>query len=91
VTYNLQTWLLGIRRMPYQGLVADPARGLRRALAHAGLDDADLSFLDDGYVRLEVDHTVMGNPVRMRTGPAGAPSNALDSTPVPAVATRPGP
>ena len=73
--YNLQTELLRFRRVPYlllryEDLVGDPAGGIRRVLAHAGLavDGLELPFLGDGDVRLEVDHTVMGNPIRMKTG-----------------------
>ncbi|HEY8201764.1 MAG TPA: sulfotransferase domain-containing protein [Actinomycetota bacterium] len=74
--YNLQTELIRFCcRVPYlflryEDLVKDPDGGMRRVLAHAGLatGSLELPFLGDGNVRLEVDHTVMGNPIRMKTG-----------------------
>jgi hypothetical protein len=54
----------------YEDLVAEPRRGLRQALAHAGwpLESADLSFVTDSEVFLAPNHTVDGNPIRFTEG-----------------------
>ena len=54
----------------YEDLLADP-RGRIAAVAEAvGVpsDDAALSFLGDGTVQLDADHSVAGNPMRFQTG-----------------------
>ncbi|WP_435745245.1 sulfotransferase [Nocardioides sp. SYSU DS0663] len=52
----------------YEDLVADPARELGRAAAHAGLE-ADLSFVRGDGLHLAASHAVAGNPNRVRLGP----------------------
>jgi hypothetical protein len=58
-------------RVRYEDFVARPSGTLRTVLAHGGLEPAagDLSFLQDGEVALEPNHTVDGNPVRFSVGP----------------------
>ncbi|CAN5837379.1 sulfotransferase [soil metagenome] len=69
--FHVVGWL-GTRRvfLRYEDLVNDPRRELTRVLLAAGKDDEqiDLSFLDEGGVRLGTDHLVAGNPMRFRTG-----------------------
>ena len=55
----------------YEDLIEDPA-GMVRALAtFAGEPEAaaDLSFLEEGSVRLAQHHSVSGNPMRFKAGP----------------------
>ena len=56
-------------RLRYEDLVTEPAAGLRRVCALAGLPDPDLGFLDGTHAQLATSHTVSGNPSRMDTGP----------------------
>jgi hypothetical protein len=50
--------------------MADPRGELERVLHDLGLPVAsrDLEFISEGSLRLEANHTVMGNPMRMDTG-----------------------
>jgi hypothetical protein len=59
------------RRMTlrYEDYISDPGSALRRILDWIGMDDAPLEFLDGRTAHLGVNHTVAGNPSRMRTGP----------------------
>src|SRR5207247_3855 len=58
-------------RVRYEDLVAAPRGELERILAGLGEDyrPEDLSFISDGHVELAPNHTVMGNPMRLDTGP----------------------
>jgi hypothetical protein len=53
----------------YEDMVADPARGLREVLAHAGeTGEPDLSFVHGNCIDLAENHLVDGNPVRFTKG-----------------------
>lgn len=54
--------------MRYEDFVNRPREQLSRVLEFAGLPSADLPFLGDGTIDLPVDHSVAGNPMRIRTG-----------------------
>jgi hypothetical protein len=55
-------------RLRYEDLVADPVPTLRRILAMVGMEAADLPFIAPGEVRLGINHSVAGNPDRLRHG-----------------------
>ncbi|HEV7826287.1 MAG TPA: sulfotransferase [Mycobacteriales bacterium] len=55
-------------RLRYEDVLADPAGALRRLRDLAGLPPGEPDFLGAGGVRLGVDHTVAGNPMRFQTG-----------------------
>jgi hypothetical protein len=54
----------------YESLVHQPARQLRRVLAHAGRPAADgeLGFVGDGWIELGTSHALAGNPMRFERG-----------------------
>jgi hypothetical protein len=58
-------------RVGYENLVRSPRRELERILAGLGepFQPRDLDFISDGQVDLRPNHTVMGNPMRLDTGP----------------------
>ena len=64
-----------LRHTPYQflryeDLIADPEPVLRRVLAHAEVTaPATLAFLKGHEATLNPNHTVDGNPMRLKTGP----------------------
>jgi hypothetical protein len=65
--------VLGAMRVPglrlrYESLVRSPESELRRIVQHAlgHPEDVDLGFLGGGGVELTTNHTVAGNPVRLR-------------------------
>jgi hypothetical protein len=66
--------LLALVRSPgaalrYEDFVAEPEPATRRLLALGGLEPDTLpQFVGRRTVRLDVDHTVAGNPLRFRTG-----------------------
>jgi hypothetical protein len=66
--------LLALVRSPggvlrYEDFVEHPEEATRRLLALGGLEPASLpQFVASRTVRLDVDHTVAGNPLRFRTG-----------------------
>ena len=73
--YNVLFLLLRLTGQPllvlrYEQLIQDPAGEVERVLRFAGAtaDGARLRELATGRVELGVDHTVAGNPMRMRTG-----------------------
>jgi hypothetical protein len=53
----------------YEDLATDPAGSIRRILGMMGMADTPLDFLEGRTARLHPNHTVAGNPSRMRTGP----------------------
>jgi hypothetical protein len=57
-------------RLRYESLVHQPARQLRRVLAHAGRPAADgeLGFVGDGWIELGTSHALAGNPMRFERG-----------------------
>ncbi len=74
--YNALFDALAMLRVPrsvvrYEDFVADPAGIARRLLDFLDVSytDSDLDFIDDGSVTLDLDHSVWGNPSRIRTGP----------------------
>ena len=77
VTSNLAFEALGrmgvpMVRLRYESLVRQPRTELSRILAGSGIPytDRNLSFISPaGAVELAVNHTVMGNPMRMTQGP----------------------
>jgi hypothetical protein len=57
-------------RVRYETLVESPRAELERILSWYGVPaGADLDYISDGQVVLGMNHTVMGNPVRMVDGP----------------------
>jgi UDP-N-acetylglucosamine transferase subunit ALG13 len=75
VFYNWLTRLVGwlgipYMRMRYEDFIADPRAGVERIHALLGmpLQDKDLSFVRDGSVSLQPNHTVDGNPMRFAVG-----------------------
>ncbi|MEO3873507.1 sulfotransferase [Nonomuraea sp. B12E4] len=54
--------------MRYEDFVDQPHRELSRILEFAGLPAAATPFLGDGTIDLPADHSVAGNPMRIRTG-----------------------
>ncbi|SDK68344.1 Sulfotransferase family protein [Nonomuraea maritima] len=52
----------------YEDFVARPHSELSRVLEFAGSPSPDTGFLGDGTIDLPVDHSVAGNPMRIRTG-----------------------
>jgi hypothetical protein len=58
----------GYVRLRYEDLVRDPREALGRVLAAAGAHD-ELAFLDGTTATLSANHTVAGNPDRLRAGP----------------------
>lgn len=73
VIYNALFDLLAATGVPttvvhYEDLVEQPEPALRKLLQRAGLENADLSFIQDGHVRLVPGHTVAGNPMRFKEG-----------------------
>jgi hypothetical protein len=58
-------------RLRYESFMEEPRRSLETVLAAIGRpvgDPAAFPFVDDRTVRLDVDHTVAGNPNRARSG-----------------------
>jgi hypothetical protein len=55
-------------RLRYEDFTADPRGSLARVIAHVGLDGAP-PVDADGRADLGVNHTVTGNPDRLRRGP----------------------
>ncbi len=75
VTRNLQMEMLGRLGQPevrvrYEHAVTTPRLELERIveMLDERVDPDAYSFIADGRVRLGVNHTVMGNPVRMHQG-----------------------
>ena len=56
-------------RLRYEDFIADPASAIRRVAALVGHDAGALDFIEDSTVRLDPNHTVAGNPDRLRHGP----------------------
>jgi len=74
--YNLALDALALRGVPgvvvrYENLVARPQEELTRIarLLDVELSADDLGFLGEGTIDLALDHSVWGNPMRVRTGP----------------------
>jgi hypothetical protein len=69
-TMELLSRRVPVARVRYESLLSDPRGELQRALHALDLSprDHDLDFIDGHVARLEADHTVMGNPMRMATG-----------------------
>jgi hypothetical protein len=55
-------------RLRYEDFVADPAGSVRRILAMVGLEDAALPFVSANEARTSANHSVAGNPDRLRHG-----------------------
>jgi UDP-N-acetylglucosamine transferase subunit ALG13 len=77
MTYNLMFDLLKGMGIPttllrYEDLVRDADRELRRIARFAGTEvgDGALDFIQDGGVQLPETHSVSGNPMRFKKGPA---------------------
>jgi hypothetical protein len=56
-------------RLRYEDFVDDPTTAVRRILSLVGMDDATLPFDSEGGVTLRPNHSVAGNPDRLRHGP----------------------
>jgi hypothetical protein len=76
VTRNLQMERIAKHGVPrsfvrYETLVEQPRREMTRVLSELDQDfrQGDLDFISDGVVTLGTNHTVMGNPLRMTSGP----------------------
>jgi hypothetical protein len=52
----------------YEDFVGDPSHHLERILSFVGEPKQDLTFVSDGFVDLDVTHTVGGNPDRLQSG-----------------------
>jgi len=52
----------------YEELVSQPRRTLHRLLVRLGIREPALGFISDRVIRLGVDHTVSGNPIRFQRG-----------------------
>ena len=55
-------------RLRYEDLIADPQAAVRRILAMVGMEDAQLPFVSGGELITSVNHSVAGNPDRLRHG-----------------------
>jgi hypothetical protein len=55
-------------RLRYEDFVAEPLKSVRRIVEMMGMGDAELPFKDSSTVVLEPNHTVAGNPDRLRSG-----------------------
>lgn len=56
-------------RLRYEELACKPRRSILRILTDLGQEPPDMDFFDNGHaVRLDVDHTVSGNPNRFQQG-----------------------
>ncbi len=55
-------------RVRYEDLVRDPRDEVCKVVEHAGMSGSQIPFVDDHTVRLEVAHTVAGNPNRFAQG-----------------------
>lgn len=55
-------------RLRYEDFVADPPAAVRRILAMVGLEDAELPFVNGNEARTSANHSVAGNPDRLRHG-----------------------
>ena len=55
-------------RLRYEDFVADPPAAVRRILAMVGMEDAALPFVSDHEARTSPNHSVAGNPDRLRHG-----------------------
>jgi UDP-N-acetylglucosamine transferase subunit ALG13 len=75
VFYNLMTDSMRmLRRTPYRFLryeefIDQPLPALQGALRHAGLSAPTLGFLRGHEASMRANHTVDGNPMRLRSGP----------------------
>jgi Sulfotransferase family len=56
-------------RLRYEDFVAEPRESVRRVVQMLGMGDAELPFSDASTVMLAPNHTVAGNPDRLRSGP----------------------
>lgn len=59
---------LDYRRVRYEDFVREPARVISEIAGFMGIGTPDLSFIENGQVTLDPDHTVSGNPVRFARG-----------------------
>jgi Sulfotransferase family len=55
-------------RLRYEDFVADPSSSVRRILAMVGMEDATLPFVSVNEARTSPNHSVAGNPDRLRHG-----------------------
>jgi hypothetical protein len=56
-------------RLRYEDFVAEPRESIQRILQMLGMGDAQLPFKDSTTVVLGPNHTVAGNPDRLKSGP----------------------
>jgi len=52
----------------YEDVVSQPRKALSHLLASLGVANPNLDFIDDRNIKLGVDHTVSGNPIRFQHG-----------------------
>jgi hypothetical protein len=55
-------------RLRYEDFVADPQASIRKILAMVGMEDAELPFINEHEARTSANHSVAGNPDRLRRG-----------------------
>jgi hypothetical protein len=55
-------------RLRYEDFVADPSGAVRRILAMVGMENATLPFVSASEARTSANHSVAGNPDRLRHG-----------------------
>lgn len=76
MAWNVFNWLierLGHQGVPYvriryEDLIRRPEQSILSVCALLGMSAPDLSFIGDGHVRLDPNHTVSGNPIRLDHG-----------------------
>ena len=70
LTHGLRAMRIPVRFLRYEDLIVRPRAHVRDVLSFAGIrsTDDELSFLGDHEVDLAPNHTVDGNPMRLRAG-----------------------
>ena len=75
-------------RLRYEDFVADPPAAVRRILSSVGMDGTALPFDSEGGVTLRPNHSVAGNPDRLRHGPIQLRADLRWRTSLPARSRR---
>lgn len=73
--WNMMDYSIGLLKdkcdytlIRYEDFMENPAKTIEVILNKAGIFNKDLSFVRDRYIKLSVDHTVSGNPMRFKVG-----------------------
>jgi hypothetical protein len=75
-------------RLRYEDFVADPPAAVRRILSLVGMDGTALPFDSEGGVTFRPNHSVAGNPDRLRHGPIQLRADLRWRTSMPARSRR---